>query len=1669
MAMILSRFRISSIVIVASVILSACGSDSKEDSKFSDNQPMSGAQIKGAPESIPTFNGPRANYLITKNVNGYTIQDLVESDGLKQIPFVAKIKFTDVTLTLNMSEQVAQISKADYQRIVELYIAFFNRLPDAEGLSYWISRFKAGMTIDQIANSFYDAGLTYSNLTGYTASMTNQDFVKIIYKNVLGRNEVDAGGLAYWSDALAKGTETRGTLIKTILDSAHTFKGNPTWGKVADLLDNKFIVANDFANLGGVTFNTPTESINKGMQILALVTHNDISAAGKLVNERAANGLPVTNIKNTNLSQVAGKILFAAGGKATVFWDDNNNWTKDPTETSVIADKVGNFIIPKSQNASSVLRAETISGAIGSSGISEASYVLSATANAPSLITPFTTLQQAASLTPQQLESNLGLVTGVTNDVNNESAKLAAAVIVIQLVNREGEFKNDAAAAGAAWINFYTKKILEGQDFYGANSSPVSQAYTSNQLKGFAPPNSLASNPQNAAKLLSARGTPSISAFNAQANLSYSTPTGYENGVPSSGKLRTAVDEVIRNLKNYGVDVARHGVRVDLNSLDLTFMKNQLLILKSAGLGEDTHELVINSELVKRWQEIDSASISAEKWLNVEFLTKSAASSLVSYDQLANFFEFGTGLFDAVSSAPVSSFQGTLFEVHLSWSERSKKVAKFAVTMKHITNALNAGACLSGGSGILEKVFNGQPLNEHEWVRFAADAEKFGGCLIAFLDRKGFTKIYNYFKYSYQAALDVVEIDNPLDDASLNAAIWDAVSVPFGLLAELSKGKIKAILKVAESYPKAIANGYRAVSDTNLSMSEKFAFIDSKNKELRSFVEKESYRIKLAQRLSRVIIPIPPVVRSSIPASACYQVFTKPAMECSLSKPTSKATGMASTGINRAVKNAAPPFIVSPAPEIGIKSIEISYGDGWTSATSPETRGRVLVGGETIRHSYLTYGNYQVITAVTLNDGQVIRDFQTVSINPPADVVAKGSINISPTRMSASLGAEVEVYFDVQSSHDVKDLLAIVRPSDRFGYSSIECRLQTVLLSRSGTSSTYKAVGCSNAITANHVRMQAVITATNTNGKVAAPASISAEILEKAKPGSMAASFASSVPAEETWNLIVNTSKQASSVQIQFENAVPIALVQSDGLNFSYQRSFGNQGNIKFKLIANFEGESAQTYDGMVRVEQPLVAIVPQLVKSDSIEAFSPWDVKLKTNVPIYSADLIFSTGRRIPFDGSGTQWNSLPANTRFSDAGSYPYTLQIRRSMNSALETFAGGTLKVTERPVPPNQITIISPSSVEQGKPYNLKVQTSVAADKVTVLWPDDGYEKAFLPPNGTRTMWEFGDYLFLNAKSINYIVRTYKDGYATPTGEIRGTLLVNVAVPSIKLNYISPNIIKGESPFFSVQASLSVAKVSVKLGKAAEYMLSIDGGGGGTDQHFRSKVPAMEAGSAIPYVITAYNAQGQAVGNALTGTVTVSDVGDSLKGASPVPLEIMRGEAIEWKFITNKQPDELWMEFSAPIGRVNLTGYFFRHTFNYAPGNYEYKLMRRDYLGNVYAIQGASGVLRISSVQASPQFTSASANGQQIIQGATINLRTSEQLKIDVRTSQTAAKMYVLVKEISWDRDLGTNDRLQWNTTMAGIPKGTYSAMLYLKDWNEQALASPKPINFTIVVKD
>ena len=239
----------------------------------------------GAGTDTAQFQGKLSTYKVSiSGANGTVTDSVTARDGMDTLKNIEHLRFADFDINTGIKALAGSMNTATVQRVMELYVAFFNRTPDADGLTYWLGQSKAGVSTTQIAESFYGVGVQYTSLTGFSSTMTTTDFINVVYRNVLGRADgADAGGLQYWTEKLTSGKETRGSLVSTILDAAHTYKGDATYGWVANLLDNKITVATKVAIDWGLNYLTADASVTNGMAIAKAVTPTDITAAIVLV------------------------------------------------------------------------------------------------------------------------------------------------------------------------------------------------------------------------------------------------------------------------------------------------------------------------------------------------------------------------------------------------------------------------------------------------------------------------------------------------------------------------------------------------------------------------------------------------------------------------------------------------------------------------------------------------------------------------------------------------------------------------------------------------------------------------------------------------------------------------------------------------------------------------------------------------------------------------------------------------------------------------------------------------------------------------------------------------------------------------------------------------------------------------------------------------------------------------------------------------------------------------------------------------------------------------------------------------------------------------------------------------------------------------------------------
>lgn len=259
--------------------------------------------------------------------------------------------------------------------IVKLYVAWFNRVPDAKGLSDWVEDVKkAGVAstnslgqpvtkfnlddnafsvkINEISGKFYEAAATqFSTETGYSSNMSDNAFIIQLYDGVMGRTGEQAPNeeeLSYWVNALNKDHKgNKGELVTRMIQEIINNKSDKSAIKaVKDKFNNKLLVANNLASDGSFT-----GSIAEGKEILTRVTENRADAIS-IINEyksanntdqETANKFLAKNDSDSLLAQIDG-VTYSDNDAIPDYLSFDIDTNNVNTDSSVDGDNIITFI-----------------------------------------------------------------------------------------------------------------------------------------------------------------------------------------------------------------------------------------------------------------------------------------------------------------------------------------------------------------------------------------------------------------------------------------------------------------------------------------------------------------------------------------------------------------------------------------------------------------------------------------------------------------------------------------------------------------------------------------------------------------------------------------------------------------------------------------------------------------------------------------------------------------------------------------------------------------------------------------------------------------------------------------------------------------------------------------------------------------------------------------------------------------------------------------------------------------------------------------------------------------------------------------------------------------------------------------------------------------------------
>lgn len=203
---------------------------------------------------------------------------------------------------------MATLDATTRTQLVELYVAYFNRAPDANGLNYWAGKIaNDGWTVPTVARSFMDQTEVAS---AYPAYMTNAEVVNKVYTNVLGRS-ADAAGATYWTNQLNSGVISKADLIMAVVNAAKS-----TTGTAADaaVLANKAAVGEYFAVTKGLNDTTAAATV------MASVTSDaaTVTTAKAAVDNFATTGSTTSTGTTYTLLSTADTVTGTAGNDTVI-------------------------------------------------------------------------------------------------------------------------------------------------------------------------------------------------------------------------------------------------------------------------------------------------------------------------------------------------------------------------------------------------------------------------------------------------------------------------------------------------------------------------------------------------------------------------------------------------------------------------------------------------------------------------------------------------------------------------------------------------------------------------------------------------------------------------------------------------------------------------------------------------------------------------------------------------------------------------------------------------------------------------------------------------------------------------------------------------------------------------------------------------------------------------------------------------------------------------------------------------------------------------------------------------------------------------------------------------------------------------------------------------------
>ena len=196
-----------------------------------------------------TYSGSQSNYKLTLGPSSTAITDRNGSEGTDTLINVEKLVFNGHALDLTNYSSLTQLNDAQFSDLAKVYVAYFNRAADAEGLYFWADKLAEGMDMETIASYFSQSAEAKAL---YPDTADTSAFVIAVYSNVLGRTP-DLAGFDFWTTVLNNGTMQPATFVLSIIGGAQ--------GADITYLSNKADLGVYFAAIKGMSDVTDAQNV----------------------------------------------------------------------------------------------------------------------------------------------------------------------------------------------------------------------------------------------------------------------------------------------------------------------------------------------------------------------------------------------------------------------------------------------------------------------------------------------------------------------------------------------------------------------------------------------------------------------------------------------------------------------------------------------------------------------------------------------------------------------------------------------------------------------------------------------------------------------------------------------------------------------------------------------------------------------------------------------------------------------------------------------------------------------------------------------------------------------------------------------------------------------------------------------------------------------------------------------------------------------------------------------------------------------------------------------------------------------------------------------------------------------------------------------------------------